>query len=208
MKTIYPVCLFTLLLTLLSTGLYSQEQKNLEDELQKFHFGGLSTGRETRILIEDYQNDSGEKKDTINSIGLEYCGLIGSRLGFYTDLLIQIPGNFSENRGFLMDFTSGIGWNIWYGRWGFLPGLGLHTGYTYLQTDPFGDGGQSFFLSFGPGGGIKVLYRLNKDLILYTGYQGNYDTLQFSDNQQFRDRDNSFKGSFSHNFSLGAGLEL
>ena len=208
MKHFHPLYTFTILMIFAASVLPAQEKKNLEDELQSFHFGGLSFGRETRVLLEDYQNDSREKKDTIGSFGLEYCGLIGSRLGFYTDFLFQIPGNVSEQKGFLLDFTSGIGWNIWIGNWGLLPGLGFHSGYTYLQNDPFGDGGRSFFLSFGPGGGIKLLYRINRDLIFFTGFLGSFDTLQFSDNRQFRDRDNSFKESYSGNFSLGAGLEL
>ncbi len=197
-----------LLLFLWTQSIPSQENGAPEDQLQRFHLMGFSVGHEARTLTENYQFDPVENRQELESIGLEYTTLIGSRLGFFSDLFLHIPVNGESPQGGVGDFTAGLGWNIWSGNWGLLPGIGFHTGVTYLGNDPFSEGEDTLYISFGLGGGCKVLYRWNNRFITYVGYLGNFDTLEFSANPRYRDRDNSFKNTYDMKVSLGAGLEI
>ncbi|OQY33053.1 MAG: hypothetical protein B6241_08900 [Spirochaetaceae bacterium 4572_59] len=193
---------------LLTGPLFSQtgNSSKIGDQLQKFHLLGLSFGRETRILTENYQTDSSDYDSSLGIIGLNYCTLIGSRLGFYSDLYLQIPRESQE--GFLMDFTGGIGWNVWHNNWGLLPGIGFHGGCSSLKSDPFAEDEDMLYLSFGFGAGIKLLYRLTDRIILYSGFSGNYDTLEFTTNARYRDRNNEFQRAFDYKGSAGMGIDL
>jgi hypothetical protein len=166
-------------------------------------------GSESRTLTEDYQLETAEDDTAdIPLTGLNYTSLIGSRLGYYSDLYVQIPLEFREQKGIHLDYTGGIGWNLWYGNWGIIPGLGFHLGYTYLKDDAFSEGEDMFYLSVGMGGGIKLLYRLSETLLVYTGVSGNYNTLEFSTNPRYRERSNSFKKAFDYKGCAGIGFEL
>ncbi len=179
----------------------------LEDQLQKFHFCGLSFGLETRTLEKDYQEKSSEVSSDSKLIGLNYSSLIGSRLGYYSDAFLLIPLKFSS-RGLSMDYTGGIGWNIWRGKWGILPGAGFHTGFSYYKNDEFADGEDMSYFSFGPGAGVKILYKLTDTFILFASYSFSYDTLEFSSNPSYTNRDNAFKRTIDNRGSIGLGMEL
>jgi hypothetical protein len=199
---------FLLLFILLSVPLSSQEKTQLlQDELRSFHLFGLTIGTEERILTENYQSDPESDHYETGLGGINYACLIGSRLGYYSDLYIQVPAA-EKGKGFLLDYTGGVGWNIWHGKWGLLPGVGFHGGYSFFPEDVFAEKENTFYFSFGIGAGVKLLYRLENSLILFGGVSGNYDTLEFSSNPRYRDRKNAFDRTIDYKGSLGAGIEL
>lgn len=206
-KSTRPFLLF-LMSGFFLTPLYSQNIRNRidGDQLQKFHLIGFALGNETRVLTENYQTAPTDSQTDLTLTGLNYCTLIGSRLGFYSDLYLQLP--LKSEEGYLLDFTGGIGWNIWYKNWGLLPGIGFHAGCSSLKSDPFAEDEDMLYLSFGFGTGLKLLYRLTDNIVLYTGFSGNYDTLEFTTNTRYRDRDNKFKKAFDYKGSAGLGIEL
>lgn len=189
-------------------SLSSQNDSRLiyRDQLQKYRLLGLTLGHETRTVTENYQTDSSDSISNLGIIGLNYSTLTGSRLGFYTDSYLQIPTG--SDKGLLMDLTAGIGWNIWHNNWGLLPGIGFHGGFSSLMSDPFAENEDMLYLSFGFGAGLKFLYRLTDSIILYSGFSGNYDTLEFTANERYRDRDNEFKNALDYKGSAGVGIEL
>ena len=212
-RTFSPVQ-FTLIMLLMVLPLQAQSvediimERNRKFELQQFHFIGLSMGKENRTLTLDYLKDTiSDTNDKLGTGGLEYTSLIGSRLGFYSNLFLQLPLNLSDRIGILLDYTGGIGWNLWKGNWGLLPGIGFHAGYTYLQNHDFAEGENIFYVSFGIGGGLKLLYRKDR-LIFYAGVSADYDSLEFTTNPRYRDRDNTFKSTVDYKAGAGVGIEL
>ena len=208
LQTISKVSLLASVFLLFLSPLTAQETDPvLEDQLQKFHFAGLSYGLETRTIEEDYQETSSEVSSDTRLIGLNYSSLIGSRLGYYSDAFLLIPLEFSS-QGISLDYTGGIGWNIWRDKWGILPGAGFHAGYSCYKDDDFADGADMSYFSFGPGAGIKILYRLTETVIPFVSCSFSYDTLEFSSNPNYTDRDNAFKRTIDYRGSIGLGVEL
>ena len=200
--------LFAVVSLLFLTSLNSQDTDPLlKDQLQKFHFTGLSFGFETRTIEEDYREKSNEVSSEYKLIGLNYSSLIGSRLGYYSDAFLLIPLRLNS-QGFSLDYTGGIGWNIWRDKWGILPGAGFHAGFSYYKDDEFADGEDMSYFSFGPGAGIKILYKLTETFIPFASFSFSYDTLEFSSNPSYTDRDNAFKRTIDYRGSIGLGVEL
>jgi len=168
---------------------------------------------ESRTIILDHLTSPLDAKLNSATTGLNYSSLIGDRLGYYSDLFIQLPlaseyspaGAAGGPGGVLLDYTGGIGWNIWLKNWCILPGAGFHLGLSWLTDDPSADDGSSFYTSFGFGTGMKVLYRFSNGLLIYTGGSLSIDTVEFSSHDSYRDRENKFKRSFQYMVSAGIG---
>lgn len=219
---VYPLPCLIILLLLISLPLFSQDdiQENPEInpllEIEKkeidwnqIHLVGLSYQQSYKTIEAVSGSDTEKLNYTIQSLGINYGNFSGSRLGFYSDLYLQVPflsnfesGETEKNSGFSLDYTGSVGWSLWTGSIGFLPYLGFHTQYTFLSRDPLDENQSNHMLSFGMGAGLKILFKINEKNNLYAGIKGSLDTIEFT-SASYDSREMQLQNKMSYMASIG-----
>lgn len=209
-----PACtlsIISILALLFTTPVFSQEigqEENVIDWNQ-IHMVGISYQQSYKNLDAVSGTDTEELEYNIQSLGLNYGSFTGSRLGYYSDLYLLIPfqsqyesDSNESNSGFSLDYMGAVGWSLWAGPIGFLPYIGFHTQYTFLNRDPLDENQSNHMISVGMGAGIKFLIKLNEKNNIYTGIKGNLDTIEFT-SASYDSREIQLRNKMSYMVSLG-----
>ncbi|MBF9015094.1 MULTISPECIES: hypothetical protein [unclassified Oceanispirochaeta] len=209
-----PACTLSILsiLTLLfTTSVFSQEIEQEENVIDwnQIHMVGISYQQSFKNLNEASGTDTEKLEYNIQSLGLNYGSFTGSRLGFYSDIYLLLPfqskyesDSNESNSGFSLDYMGAVGWSLWAGPIGFLPYIGFHTQYTFLNRDPLDENQSNHMISVGMGAGIKFLIKLNEKNNIFTGIKGSLDTIEFT-SASYDSREIQLRNKISYMVSLG-----
>jgi hypothetical protein len=185
------------------------ENEKKEIDWNQIHMLGLSYQQSYKAMDVVSGSDTEELNYGIQSLGVNYGSFSGSRLGFYSDLYLQLPflSNFESdatenNSGFSLDYIGSVGWSLWAGSIGFLPYLGFHTQYTFLSKDPLDENQSNHMLSFGMGAGLKILIKINEKNNIYAGVKGSLDTIEFT-SASYDSREIQLRNKMSYMASIG-----
>ncbi|MDC7232482.1 MAG: hypothetical protein PQJ58_04585 [Spirochaetales bacterium] len=197
---------------------YSQESDalpvlpELEEKIidwNQIHMGGISFQQSFKTIEVSSEGSASDVTYSLLSPGIHYAGYSGSLIGFLSDFYLSFPissrlesGGTDNNFGVSFDYMGAVAWNLWAGPAGFLPYIGFHTQYTFLEKDPMDENLSNHMLSFGIGAGVKILFKLSDRHNLYTGINGCLDTIEFT-NASYDSREVQLSRKILYSVSLG-----